>query len=98
MSYGFRSPEYDDCPYYEDEYVSKEVSNLEDKLLDCSQFLQAIVDDLYSESPLDKSLLEWRLDELCAKLGVKINEGSLKIERTNHTIGQLAQLMSLQCA
>jgi hypothetical protein len=86
--------QYDAPDYYEDEYVAKEVKQLQDKIDECGEFLSAIVDALYSKEPLDKSLLEWRLDELCHKLGVKINAGTLEIERRNTTISSLALFMA----
>jgi len=89
MSYAYDSPEY-----FEDEWESKEVRKMQDRLDDCAEFLKAVVGDLYSKEPLDRGLLEWRLDELCDKLGVDINVGTLQIERRNYTIGSLAHFMA----
>jgi hypothetical protein len=88
-SYSLDGPEYSD--YCE---TPREQKLLEDRIEDAANFLGAIINDLYSKQPLDKGLLEWRLDELCDKLGVPINVGTLEIERRNSTIESLAQYMA----
>ena len=46
-----------------------------------NEYLQEIIDQLYSKEPLDKSKLEHCLDELCFLLKVKMKKTDLNIQR-----------------
>lgn len=54
-------------------------------LEDAKEFLQSIVDMLYSKETLNVAQFEDHLDELCHQLGVKMNSGDIQIQRLEKT-------------
>jgi hypothetical protein len=70
-------------PITEPTYQCSDCEPVEQKLNDAKEYLEAVVDMLYSKQPLDRGLLESNLDELCALIGIKIGVGELQVQRTN---------------
>lgn len=62
--------------YYEQDccerYDCRECREKEQDIENAADFCKAIMEQLYSKEKLDEELLEFRLGELCAYLGVKI--------------------------
>jgi hypothetical protein len=88
-SYWLDGPYNDDC-----DDTPPEQRKLEERIDESGYLLKEIIKALYGKEDLDKSALEWHIDELCDKLGVKINVGTLEIERRNATIGSIAHFMA----
>ncbi len=65
---------------YETQYECKACEGKENVLDVAKEFLESIVDMLYSKQPLDASEFECQLEELCYQLNVKMGD-ELQIER-----------------
>ena len=53
----------------------------EDKLYDAREFMESIVEMMYSTDELDIDLFTWRLEEACAYLDVKFPLTDIQIKR-----------------
>lgn len=80
--YSFPIERFDE-EYEEHDKVCYACEAKDEKLERASEFLDAIVKQLYSRQPLEEVDLEYQLDELCHLLNVQIGAGDLTIERKN---------------
>lgn len=71
--------EYDSA--YEPEYRCKKCEEKEQLLDEAAQFMQTIVEQLYSRDTLDKPVLQHCIEELCGILRVKNQHSILQIAR-----------------
>ncbi len=72
--------QYDE--YFEPERPScRQCEESQQKLDDAKEFLEGVVEKLYSRDTLDVLHLEFLLDELCFYLDVKSGIGDLQIQR-----------------
>lgn len=70
-----------DCPCDRPEYECSDCDEKESTIENSKEFLESIVNMLYSSEPLDLAKFEDHLDELCGYLDVKIGKGDLQIQR-----------------
>ena len=70
-----------DEPDCEPEYECSACNGKENTLDTAKEFLESLVDMLYSKEALDLTDFEWKLDELCHYLNVKMIAGDLQIQR-----------------
>ena len=70
-----------DCPCDGPEYECYQCNEKEEQLENAKEFLESIVEMLYSREVLDLAKFEDHLDELCHQLDVKIGQGDLQIRR-----------------
>jgi len=88
---------------YDDEYRSesyykecKQCSEKEEALQEAREYLEGVIEQLYSKDKLDISTLEFNLDELCSFLGVKIGQDLPNIQRpSQHRPIWMGELMTL---
>ena len=72
---------YQDDTYETQRYQCSDCRSMEQKIDDAKEYLQGVLDALYSSHSLDTGMLESNLDELCRILEVKPNLGELQIQR-----------------
>lgn len=86
---------YIDEDYYE-ERVCRCCDKKQDKLESAKDFLEGVIEALYSETPLDVYQLEDHLEELCGYLDVKLPQKRLQIQRKQSELLQLAYHLTKQ--
>ena len=72
-------------PDCEPDYECSACDEKEQTLDSAKEFLESLVEMLYSKEALDLNLFENHLDELCHQLDVKIGAGDLQIQRSKTT-------------
>jgi hypothetical protein len=89
---------------YDDDYRSeayykpecKQCAEKETALQEAREYLEGVIEQLYSKDKLDISTLEFNLDELCSFLGVKIGKDLPNIQRpAQHRPIWMSELMNL---
>jgi hypothetical protein len=70
-----------DCPCDGPEYECYKCDEKDKQIDNAKEFLESIVEMLYSKEALDLAEFEDHLDELCAYMDVKIGQGDLQIRR-----------------
>ena len=92
MNYDIWKSGWDDCSA---PTSCKQCEKSEQVLDDARDFLEHVVNQLYSTDKLDKAKLEKCLDELCWLLNVKTNDGFLQVERKSTKSVFFQDLMKL---
>ena len=68
-------------PEYEPEHECKHCNEKEQTMDEAREFIQGIVEQIYSNKALEKGILEHCLDELCFLFNVEMAKGEMTIAR-----------------
>ena len=86
LMYYWETPDYLLEPPYDECDECKNCLHHEQSKDDCKDYLKGVIEQIYSDKPLDLAKLEFCLDNLCFHLEVKKNLSEPKVVRKNVSV------------
>lgn len=76
--------------FYEPDHCCRQCDEKDQVIDESEEFLDEIVQQLYSKESLNKAVLQHCLEELCFRLKVKLPMGELQVDRKKSELFSLA--------